>query len=121
MAGIIKANGTQRAQSTVHPSEYRFSDIAQRTEQQLDKARERATRIIEEAKLEAGQLSAQAQRSARDAAIRSVESTMRHELNENLKTVLPALQQTADQIQLARQQWVVHWEEHLVSFAIGIA
>ncbi len=110
MTTVIRATDRNRG---VHGVAFNFDDIAAKAESYLDTVRVEAGRIVEAARQEAEAIRQQAQQQGHQAAMQAVEQM----IAKQLSTVLPALRQTIQDIQHAKQAWLTHWEASAVHVA----
>ena len=118
MAGIIKA-GSQR--TTSHQAggvAFNFADMGSTY---LTKVQGEANKIIEEARIEAAQIRKEAAEEGRRAAMQAVEATLRGKVEQQLKSIVPALKQAVQSVLDARQSWQRHWEQHALKLSTAIA
>jgi flagellar assembly protein FliH len=123
MAGIIKA----AAPESGHPTEsaaknvlraFHFDDVGR---SYLDRVRAEAARIVAEARDQAAKIKAKAVEEGRQAAIEAAQASLAKRLDQQLTSVLAALNQAAHSIAHSRQQWQQHWEKYTVELATAIA
>src|SRR5262245_17337090 len=118
MAGIIKTAGTTEAASGGALRAYQFDDVGR---SYLDRVRGEAARIVAEARQEAAKIKAKAVEEGRQAAIQTVQASLRTRLDQQLAECLSALREAAEGISAARHTWQQHWEAHTVALATSIA
>jgi flagellar assembly protein FliH len=122
MSTILKATDRNGAVQSVA---FNFDDMAAKANQYLEKVRAEAAQIVAKAHQEAVAIRKQAEtdgRKAGQAALeRLVEERAQQQLGEQLRTLLPALQQAVEDIRHARQAWLAHWEKSAVHVAAAIA
>ena len=114
MTTIIRATDRNRG---VHGVAFNFDDMAGQADAYLDTVRAKAKQIIAAAQREAEGIRQKAQRDGQEAALQAVEQMVA----KQLATVLPALKQTVQDIQHAKQAWLTHWEAAAVHVAAAIA
>ncbi len=114
MASIIRA--TQRNRSA-HHAVFNFEDMAARADQYLAGIRAEARKIVAQAQHEAVAIKERAQSEGYGAGQEQVAEIVRNQL----ASVLPALQQAVQDVQHARQAWLVHWEAAAIHVATAIA
>lgn len=114
MSTIIRATDRNRG---IHGVAFNFDDMAARAGKYLDKVRAEASRIVAKAQEEAHAIRNRAEREGHEAGMRAVEQLVA----EQLATVLPALKQTIQDIQHAKQAWLTHWEASGVHVSAAIA
>jgi flagellar assembly protein FliH len=118
MACVIKTDDQNRGIQSVA---FNFDDMAVKAGQYLDKVRAEAVQILAKAKQEAAAARQQAEAEGRRAAQHSMEQTVQKQLAQQLSTLLPALRQSIQDIQHAKQAWLRHWEQSGVHLATAIA
>lgn len=121
MAGIIKAGRLTGQTSAVRQAAFQFGDLNDEAVKYLQQVKGEAGHVLDEARHQAEALRGQAAEQGRQAALEAARRMLHEELDKRLESVLPALAEAARQIDLARQEWVRHWESHLVSMAVSIA
>ncbi len=87
----------------------------------LTKVQGEANKIVAEARAEAAKIRKEAAEEGRRAAMQSVEATLRGKVEQQLQTIVPALQQAVQSVLDARQVWQRHWEQHALKLATAIA
>jgi len=87
----------------------------------LTKVQGEANKIIEEARIEAAQIRKEAAEDGRRAAMQAVEATLRGKVEQQLKSIVPALKQAVQSVLDARQSWQRHWEQHALKLSTAIA
>ena len=118
MAGIIKANSRTSASSGPTGVAYQFDDMG---DAYLGKVKAEAVAIIARAREEAVRVKAQAMEEGRKAALQAAEATLRAKVDQQLLTLVPALQQAVQSILQTREAWQRRWEEHALRVATAIA
>ncbi len=121
MAGIIKANGTKSGDRGVQSAAFNFHDMSDRANAYLENVRRQAAQIVAQAQEEAAQVRRQAEEQGHQAAVQVAQRTLLVELDKQLKTLLPAIQQAIEGIHQAKQAWVQRWEENAVRLSVAIA
>ena len=118
MAGIIKASGREAAAppSSVHA--FQFNDVGQAY---VGTVRSEAAKIIADARREAAQIKARAEAEGQEAAVQAAAATLRTRLDQQLASVLAAMQKAAEELAHARQGWQRHWEARAIGLAAAIA
>ncbi len=114
MATIIRA--TQHNLATHHAA-FNFEDMAVRANQYLDGIRGEARKIVAKAQCEAVALKEQARSEGYKAGQQQVTEIVRSQL----ASVLPALEQAAEDVRHAKQAWLTHWEGAAIHVAAAIA
>ena len=121
MAGIIKAGRLKGEASAIRAAAFQFGDMNDEAAKYLQQVKREASELLEEARRQAEAIRRQAAEQGRQAAREAAEQTIHEELDKQLATVLPALAAASRQIELARQEWIRHWESHLVNLSVSIA
>lgn len=122
MAGIIKAGSTLNPIQGGAGQAYQFGDMENAY---LDRVRAEAASIIAKARQEAAALQAQAveqgKKTAMQAATQAAEQALRGKVEQQLQTIVPALEHAVTAILDARQQWQQQWEKQGLHLAMAIA
>jgi len=114
MATIIRA--TEQSGATRHVP-FNFEDMAARANEYLEGIRGEARKIVARAQQEAVTVKEQAHAEGYRAGQQQITEIVRNEL----ASVLPALRQVVQDVQYARQAWLVHWETAAIHVAAAIA
>ncbi len=114
MSTIIRATDRNAG---VHAAAFNFDDMAVRAGQYLDQVRAEAAAMVAKARDEAEAVKKQAEAEGRKAGRQVVEQMVR----EQLSTALPALRQVTQDIQHAKQAWLIQWEKSAMHVAVAIA
>jgi len=118
MAGIIKAAGREEPAAKGALRAFHFDDVGR---SYLDHVRAEAARIVADAREQAAKIKAKATEEGRQAAIQAAQASLAKRLDQQLTSVLAALNQAAQSIAHSRHQWQQHWEQHTVELASAIA
>jgi flagellar assembly protein FliH len=118
MAGIIKAEGYVEPAAKSVLRAFHFDDVGR---SYLDRVRAEAARIVAEARDQAAKIKTKATEEGRQAAIEAAQASLAKRLDQQLTSVLAALNQAAQSIAHSRQQWQQHWEKHTIELATAIA
>jgi flagellar assembly protein FliH len=125
MTTIIKQHGAAGEDDAVRCAAFNLDDIADNAHQYLAEVRRRAEEIVKQARDEAAQLRRQAAEQGRADALKiarqNADAKANQELEERLKSLLPALAAATAEIQHSRATWRRHWEERAVHLAVAIA
>lgn len=123
MATIIKHHdGQQRASGpTLRSAAYDLTDMAAQADQYLVEIRSEAVKIVEQARQEAAAVKQQAEAAGRRAAEEAIERILDEKVAQQMRSLTPALQAAAKQIEDAKQEWMRHWERTAVELAAAIA
>lgn len=119
MATIIKAGSEVSSSSgqEIQPVAFDFGDMAQQADRYLDEVRRQAAQIIQQAHQEAEQYRRRAEEEGRKVAQAAVEKL----LDEKMKTLLPALRKSIEDIHHSKAEWLRYWERSAVKVAGAIA
>jgi flagellar assembly protein FliH len=118
MAGIIKAAGEIDRSVSQATRAFQFDDVGR---SYLDRVRAEASRILAEAHREAARIKAAATIEGRQAAIQAAQASLRGRLDQQLSSVLAALDKAAKGIEQSRHAWERNWEKHVIQLAAAIA
>jgi flagellar biosynthesis/type III secretory pathway protein FliH len=121
MAGIIKAGKLDRAASTLQSAAFNFEDMSDRANNYLSVVRRQAEQILQNAKAEAAQIAAVAKTEGQQAALHEARQSLGATLDQQLATLLPALQQAVQDIRHSKAAWLTHWESQTITLATAIA
>lgn len=121
MAGIIKAGGQTGNRKAVQPVAFNLEDMHGKALAYLDSAREEAEKIVAQANVAAGQVIKTAEQQGRGKALEAATQTATAKVDQQLNSLLPALQKTADLIQQEKEAWMRHWEQRAIDLSIAIA
>ncbi|MFQ5732561.1 MAG: FliH/SctL family protein [Planctomycetaceae bacterium] len=112
---------------------FNFEDIERRTREATERARREAGEILAAAQTEARTVRETAFEEARRAGLEQsmrdadeeIESRARQlarrQVDEELKTTLPAVRELADALTRERERWLAEWETGVVRLAVAIA
>lgn len=115
------------------PVAFNFSDLRRACDDHLNVVAEKSRRIVQDATSDSDRIRREAAEAGRRDGYRDglkaaeVEVTARAErlaaerLAQQVETVLPAIRSLAEELQLARDRWVVRWEAEAVGLAVAIA
>ena len=118
MAGIIRTGRRSAPPAAEAATAYQFEDISQ---SYLGRVRHEAESIIALARAEASRIKTQAAEEGKQAALQAVEANLRARIDQQLTSVMAAMQQAIEGIAQSRQVWQKRWEEHGVRVAVAIA
>lgn len=121
MAGIIKAGKLDPAASSVQSVAFNFEDMSDRANDYLTVVRRQAEQILQTAKAEAAQIAAQAKAEGQQSALLEAQQSLGATLDQQLATLLPALQQAVQDIRHSKSAWLAHWESQTITLATAIA
>jgi flagellar assembly protein FliH len=121
MSGVIKAGDWQGGGDSLRSVAFNLEDISERAKHYLDSVRREASEIVSKAKQDAQQLQDRAVEGARQVAAKEAEQAFQVKLDEQLQTVLPAVQQAVAAIAQSQQAWLKHWERQTVRLACAIS
>ncbi|HID77462.1 MAG TPA: hypothetical protein EYP56_15895 [Planctomycetaceae bacterium] len=118
MSTVIRAShrGTE-----INGIAFQLEDVAARAQAYLDKVRQQAAQILDEAHRQADTIRRRAEQEGRRAGLEAVEQMVRQQLGSQLETLLPALRQFVTQLEHAKQAWLTHWERAALDVALAIS
>lgn len=119
MIQIIKSAGNSRAERYEAADE--FVEVGREIENQLDRARHQAAKIIAEAEAKAEAIRLQATRQGQREAARTARSEVEQEVERRLATAMPALEQAIRSVEQQRCDRQRDLEQQVVQLAVAIA
>jgi flagellar assembly protein FliH len=123
MATIIRKDGARPTPSgrPVEPVAFSFTDMRGQADNYLESVRREAAKIVQQAHKQAEQVCRDAEVAGRKAAEAAVERILDEKVAKRMETLVPALDQLAQQIHDARGELQRHWEQSAVKVATAIA
>ena len=125
MAYVIKSGHDRPSSSATpfrnEPQRFELEDWSRRAEEVLQKVRDDAQKILDEAAKEAEQIREAAKREGYRAGQRAAEQAAVRVAQQQLSTLMPALDQFRQQLGQARSSFQRMWEVQLLRLAVGIA
>ncbi|MCA9121265.1 MAG: flagellar assembly protein FliH [Planctomycetaceae bacterium] len=121
MAGIIKAGKMERPATGLQSTAFNFEDLSERANDYLAVVRRQAEQLLQNARAEATQIAAAAKAEGRQAALVEAQRSLGATLDQQLATLLPALQQAVQDIRHSKALWLTHWESQIITLATTIA
>jgi flagellar assembly protein FliH len=118
MASIIKFGRQAQSPAPAGGAAYQFDDMEQ---SYLDRVRREAAGIVAQARAEAAQIKTQAAAEGKQSALQAVEASLRTRIDQQLQSVVTALNQAVHEIAQSRQAWQRHWETQALHVATAIA
>lgn len=126
MATVIKATDRNRG---VQYASFNFEDMRRRAEVLLEQTRKDAAKLILAAKQEADQIRKQAETTglqqglaaAKQQMDQQVQQLATQQTSQQVATLMPAITQVTEQLQLARETCLAHWEHNIIQLATAIA
>ncbi len=118
MATVIKSGGPLPAQET---GAFNFDDLTAKAQAYLEQVRAQAAQILAQAGADAAVIRARAEKEGHAAALKTIDQRVAERVTKHVGTLTPALQQSAAEIQQAKQSWLKHWEGQAVRVATAIA
>lgn len=118
MAGIIRTGRRSAPPVAEAATTYQFEDISQ---SYLSRVRHEAESIIALARAEASRIKTQAADEGKQAALQAVEANLRARIDQQLTSVMAAMQRAVEGVAQSRQVWQKRWEEHGIRVAVAIA
>jgi flagellar assembly protein FliH len=121
MSGVIKSGFVRGGGDDPQIVTFSLADLHDRGDVYVAQIRQHAARLVQDARGEAEALRKQAQEQGRQAALAAAEKTVQAKLEQQLKTVLPALRKAAQDLTEARHAWLRSWEGNVIRLATAIA
>lgn len=121
MAGIIKAGRWHETADSPRAASFNFEDVSKQADGYLESVQQQAEQIIKHARHEARQIAEQAKELGRREAKEEAEAAVRQTFDQQLATLVPALQQAVNSIHESKQAWIKHWEDRAIKLSAGIA
>lgn len=121
MPGIIKSNGSGEGHPGHQAVAFNFEDMSQRAQQYLEGVKQQAEAVLQEARTQAEQIRAKAQVEGRDLAMQQARQESHSRVDQQMKSVLPAVESAINDLVKQRDDWESNWEHQAVSLAIKIA
>ena len=121
MSTVIRSDGSRSPACGVVVSAYNLEDMSQRAENYLQQVRAQADQIIAQAHEQAVAVRAQAKKDGQRDAFTEAESLATARAQDQLSTLLPALEQSVNGIQQLRAQCIRYWQQRAIGFAVAIA
>lgn len=118
MSTVIKARSSAGNTDSVA---YNLGDITQHATRVVEQAQAEADKIIEQANASAEAIRVQAEAAGKQAAMDAMQQAIDEKLSEEMRTLLPALDQVIEDLGRAKQDWLAHWQSRSVSLATAIA
>jgi len=121
MTTIIKAGESGSGDSEVQAAAFQLDDMSQLADDYLQEARLKARQILAEANQQANQIRQQAEQQGRHAAVEAVADLVQNKISQQIQTTLPALQKVVEEIRCTKDKWLSQWEREVVQLATAIA
>jgi flagellar assembly protein FliH len=123
MATVIRKDNPsgQLSGTSIRPIAFSFDDMRGRAGDYLETVRGEAAKIIQEAHQQAEQIRRQAEIAGRKAGEAAADRTLEEKIARRMDTLLPALEQTAAQLDDAKGELLRQWEHSAVRVATAIA
>ena len=121
MPGIIKSNELPPERQSQSGAVFNFDDMSERAEAYLGQVKAQAAALLEQARSEAEACKVRAIEEGRQEALRQARQEALGELDQRMKTALPALESAADQLLRQRSDWEARWEKNAVQLAVRMA
>ena len=121
MASVLKQNGTAERRGEVRTTAFNFDDMTTKAESYLAKIRIQAAQIIAEAETKAQAIREQARRDGQRDAVAEAEHAQNTKVQQQLQSLVPAIQRTVADVQRERTAWLRRWEDDAVKLAVAIA
>ncbi len=121
MAGIIKSGAFDHSATALQSVAFNFEDMSDRASDYLSVVRRQAAQILQDAKAEAARIAMAAKSEGQQAALKEARESLGETLDQQLATLLPALQQAVQDIRHSKAAWLAHWESQTIVLATAIA
>ena len=121
MTTIIKVGESNSSDSEAQATAFRLDDMSQLADGYLQEARLKARQILAEANQQADRIRQQAEQQGQHAAVEAVANLVRNKVSQQIQTTLPALQQMVKEIRCTKDKWLSQWEREAVRLATAIA
>jgi flagellar assembly protein FliH len=118
MATVIKAASSDSASGT---RPFAFEDLGDGAVEHLERVRRQAAEILAGAEQEAIAIRCRAEEQGRAAALEAADEVLEEKVGGRLNTLAAALNQAIERIEVARADWLRHWERTAVRVATSIA
>ena len=121
MGAIIKAGDWHESGDDIRSAAFNFQDMSHRAEDYLETVRGQAAEIIAVAQRKVEQIQQQAIAQGQATVAAQVDRAVQDRVNQQLGTLVPALNKVVDSIRNSKQSWLRHWEHRTVRLAAAIA
>jgi flagellar assembly protein FliH len=117
VATVIKAQNAPLPRGAA----FNFDDLSHQAQAYLEEVQQKARGILAQAQQEAKLIREKAEKEGRQAGQQAHEKLVAEQVGREMKTVLPALQKTIEELTQSRHAWLAHWERRAVHLATAIA
>ncbi len=111
--------------AAARPVAFNFEDLKAKGERYLAAVRAEAQKILAEARAQAAQIRAQAEAEGRrrgmEAGREQMQALVGEQVRQQLTTLLPALQEAANQLRQAREDCLAYWQKAVIRVAVAMA
>jgi len=121
MSSVIRRKHIETTRRVVSGEQFNYQDLEQQAATYLESVKEQAEALLANAQREAATIREEARRAGWEEAHSAAEEAARERVDEQLGSLLPAVQQTISTVQNLRQQWLQRWEANALQLALGIA
>ena len=121
MSGIIKAGQWISSVADQQSVAFNFEDMTDKAKDYLGETRRQAAEILTKAKQQAAQIAEQARQQGQQTALREAQTALQAKLDQQIETLLPAMEEVVRGLQCSQQSWLKHWEGQTVHLAAAIA
>ena len=121
MPGIIKSDGSSEGNPGHQAVAFNFEDMTQRAQQYLEQVKQQAAKILQEAQNQAEQIRSKAQVEGREKAMQQAQQESHSRVEQQMKSVIPAVESAINDLVQQRDDWESHWEHQAVTLAMKIA
>ncbi len=123
MATIIRNNSSAEATSgrPLRAVAFSFDDMNDRANEYLEKVRQEAAKIVQQAHQQAEQVRRQAEAAGRAAAEQAAQVALEKKVAGHVGNFILALEQLVSETSIARSEWLERWEQSALAVAAAIA
>jgi flagellar assembly protein FliH len=123
MATIIRKEAAHEVPTVrmVEPVSFSFADIRSQADDYLETVRHEAAKIVQQAHRDGERIRRDAEVAGRKAAESAIERILDEKVAQRMKTLLPALERLAQQINDAKGELLSHWEQSAMRVITAIS
>ncbi len=104
---------------------FSFQDLEAQAQKYLDQVRQQARQILQDAQRQVAtqraQLEAQIRQELQQQFAQQVAQEVQTQVAQRIQSLLPALEQTVEELRLARGQWLQHWQQNALQLVVAVA
>ena len=121
MSSVIRRKTIETKNRVVSGEQFNYQDLEQQADAYLESVKRQAAELLANAQQESAAIREEARREGWEEAKRAAEEAALARVDEQLGSLLPAVQQTISSVQDLRQQWLQRWEANSLQLVLGIA